>query len=202
MQLCPNSFAVLWQGQPQSTSSCVGFLETVEMVLFGRPATTGRLCTGADQLGQSQVGLHEEAFPSVHRVVMLSGNVSLHAFWFPISWGFLACCSYGKLNIGLENVWAVGNNSSSRSKQTKPALLILLIPAGIGEPSLGMLVTLFTLVLPNQALGFFPLGVLVVYVCLFCSWDFLCGFCSFSPYFLPKLQFLKWRGDLEHCPSY
>lgn len=44
MQLSHNSFAVLWQGQPQSTSSCVAFLGTVEMVLFGHPATTGRLC--------------------------------------------------------------------------------------------------------------------------------------------------------------
>lgn len=40
----------------------------------------------------------------------------LHAFWFSILWGFLACCSYGKLNISLENVQAVGNKSPSRPK--------------------------------------------------------------------------------------
>lgn len=110
VQLCPNSSAVLWQGQPQSISSWVAFLGTVEMVLYGHSATTGRLCAGADQLGQSQVGFHEEAFPSVHRVVMLSGNVSPSCFLvFHFMRLFKACCSYGKLNIGLENVWAVGS---------------------------------------------------------------------------------------------
>lgn len=121
MHLCPNHFPVLWQEQPQSSTSSAAFRGTAETVLHGRRCHDWQALWGAAHLGQTQVSLRVEAIPSVHRVVMLSGNVCpLCCFFFHFVRIFLACCSSGKLSKGLESAWAVGNQSwqgLSRQKQ-------------------------------------------------------------------------------------
>lgn len=63
VQLCPNSFAVLWQGQPQSTSSWVAFLGTVEMVLYGHPATTAGCAQELTSWAKAKLASVKRHFP-------------------------------------------------------------------------------------------------------------------------------------------